>query len=157
MQSRPALDATSWAWQAAIHGSWDAPQLGWNSCQHQSFFFLPWHRMYLYFFERILRDAAGDPELTLPYWNYTDPDQRSLPEAFRIPGDSSNPLWVSDRGNGINTGSKLPDAVVGYDSAFSFTNFSSAPGSSMSFGDQAVSGPLHSSRPSGQLENLFTP
>jgi hypothetical protein len=50
-----------------------------------SFFFLSWHRMYIYFFERILRAASGDPNLALPYWNYSDPAQRALPVPFREP------------------------------------------------------------------------
>src|ERR687896_2285569 len=73
MQGRPADDPTSWAFQCAIHGAYAAPPPGaeWNMCQHQSWFFLPWHRMYLYFFERIVRAAvaeAGGPEdFALPY------------------------------------------------------------------------------------------
>ena len=43
--------------------------------------FLTWHRMYLYYFERVLRQSAGDPTLTLPYWDYAT-DAR-LPQAFR--------------------------------------------------------------------------
>src|SRR5262245_37507823 len=73
MQSRPATDPTSWIYQANIHSTRDVPVLtAWNTCQHGSFYFLSWHRMYLYYLERILRTASGDPTLTLPYWNYTD-------------------------------------------------------------------------------------
>ncbi|KAM0858879.1 hypothetical protein ACQ4PT_047561 [Festuca glaucescens] len=32
--------------------------------------FAPWHRMYIYFFERILGDLIGDPTFGLPYWNW---------------------------------------------------------------------------------------
>ena len=46
-------------------------------CQHQGWFFLPWHRMYLYFFERIVRaavvEAGGPADFALPYWNYDKP------------------------------------------------------------------------------------
>ncbi|BBN06804.1 polyphenol oxidase [Marchantia polymorpha subsp. ruderalis] len=37
---------------------------------HGSWTFLPWHRMYLYFHERILGDLIGDPEFALPVWNW---------------------------------------------------------------------------------------
>ena len=73
MKALPYTDPTSWLYQAAIHGTTLPDGLpSWNTC-HQagaSFFFLAWHRMYCYFFERILRAKSGDPALTLPYWNY---------------------------------------------------------------------------------------
>src|SRR5262249_7496349 len=42
----------------------------WGKCQHGSNDFLAWHRMYLFFFERIVRKLSGDPSFALPYWNY---------------------------------------------------------------------------------------
>jgi tyrosinase len=54
-----------------------------NKCPHGNWWFLPWHRAYLYFFERILRWACGNDKLTLPYWNYSDDTQRLLPQVFR--------------------------------------------------------------------------
>src|SRR5215472_14903311 len=38
------------------------------------------HRMYLWFFEHVLQDAAGDPSLRLPYWDYET--NAALPAAF---------------------------------------------------------------------------
>jgi hypothetical protein len=96
MMGRPLSDPTSWRYQANIYGTGDKPldrQAArlWNQSQHGSFFFLSWNRMHLYFFERILRAASGDPNLTLPYWDYSNPAQRALPIAFRQPSDASNP------------------------------------------------------------------
>ena len=75
-----------------MHGSVDAPPPGatWNECQHASWYFLPWHRMYLYYFERIVRAAAlaaGAPDdWALPYWNYDRAfPANTLPPAFRAP------------------------------------------------------------------------
>jgi hypothetical protein len=81
MKARPASDHRSWFFQAAIHAYDDAlyadalaqdPNVAqvdraryWNKCTHfgqSSANFVIWHRAYLYYFERILRDAAGDPE-----------------------------------------------------------------------------------------------
>ena len=80
MKSRPASDPTSWLFQANIHGTDDAVPDGasdvWNTCQHGNFFFLSWHRMYLCFFERILRASSGEADFALPYWNYSVPAQR---------------------------------------------------------------------------------
>jgi tyrosinase len=74
----------------------------WNTCQAHSGrplqYFLPWHRMYVYFLERIVRKACGDPAFTLPYWDYLDSSQRPIPSGFRPSG--SNPLYRVDRNNG---------------------------------------------------------
>src|SRR6266567_3804107 len=106
MQTRPASEPTSWLFQANIHGTNDtSPNLAWNQCQHGSFFFLAWHRMYLYGFERILRAASGSPNLTVPYWNYAKatPTARALPAPFRTP-TTGNPLFVAQRNPPLNTG-----------------------------------------------------
>jgi tyrosinase len=48
-------DPTSWRHLAAIHGiriprsSWPRGAT-WRECQHSSWFFLPWHRIYLHYF-----------------------------------------------------------------------------------------------------------
>ncbi|MGY1722239.1 tyrosinase family protein [Blastococcus sp. SYSU DS0533] len=65
MQQLPLADPRSWGFPAAVHGiAGVRPPAGapWNECQHASWYFLPWHRMYLYRFERILRSLipAGD-------------------------------------------------------------------------------------------------
>ena len=41
-----------------------------NSCQHGWEQFLPWHRLYLYFFEQKLQDY--NKNIALPYWSWTD-------------------------------------------------------------------------------------
>ena len=70
MQTRPITDPTSWTYQAAIHGFDPDAHAGqtlpsqshqdrfWNQCQHASWFFLPWHRMYLAVFEQIIAAAV---------------------------------------------------------------------------------------------------
>jgi tyrosinase len=75
-------------------------------------FFLPWHRMHLISFERLVRSITGATHFTMPYWNYTDPDRRSLPPQFRSPGDPRwKPLFREDRNPGVNDG--LPIDQVG--------------------------------------------
>ncbi|MBV8694797.1 MAG: tyrosinase family protein [Ktedonobacteraceae bacterium] len=156
MQARSPDDPTSLLYQANIHGTDDpTPNPAWSQCQHGSFFFLSWHRMYIYWFERILQAASGDPSLTLPYWNYSDPAQRALPLVFRQPSDTSNPLYVPEpqRAPGINDGARLPASVVSFSSAFRFVNFLDSDGSGLSFGGQQVSEPAHFLFPHGQLES----
>jgi hypothetical protein len=79
-----------------------------NQCPHGNWWFLPWHRAYLYYFERILRWAAkqtGHPKadsLALPYWDYTNCAGRQLPDECRLaevePG-VPNPLYLPERVN----------------------------------------------------------
>ncbi|KAI5060651.1 hypothetical protein GOP47_0025071 [Adiantum capillus-veneris] len=39
---------------------------------HFSWLFLPWHRWYLYWHERILQSLLGDPTFSLVFWNWDD-------------------------------------------------------------------------------------
>ena len=158
MMSRNALDPTSFRFQANIHGTHDAitnarELSAWNQCQHGSYYFFSWHRMYLYFFERILRAASGDPNLALPYWNWSDPNQRALPQIFRQPGDA---LYIPPPGRqtGVDDGTfLLADGTVDFSNAFLDTSFDSMTGSGMSFGGQIVMSPMQFHSPHGELES----
>jgi len=61
-------------------------------CPHSNWFFLPWHRAYLYHFEQVCRDASGNPNFVLPYWDWTK--SPSLPWQFWGAG---NPLMDDTR------------------------------------------------------------
>jgi len=57
-------------------------------------YFLPWHRAYLYFFERALRDQV--PDVMLTWWDWRTP---SIPLLFandRDPAGRPNPLLSAD-------------------------------------------------------------
>jgi Common central domain of tyrosinase/Polyphenol oxidase middle domain len=54
----------------------------WGQCQHGTPWFFTWHRLYLYYFEKVLQKAANDPSLHLPYWDYTDPANLAMPAAY---------------------------------------------------------------------------
>jgi tyrosinase len=119
MWDRDPIDPLSWQYQGAIHG-YDADadpfrddgrprpsraqqKLYWNQCQHFSWYFLPWHRGYLGYFEKIVRShvvkLGGPEDWALPYWNYSDPDTQKawiLRKEFRddvLPADPTNPRW----------------------------------------------------------------
>ena len=125
MKALPASDPRSWSYQAAIHGTNVMPDLtAWNTCQHRNYFFWSWHRMYLYYFERIARAMSGDPVCSLPYWNYTSSNQRRLPAMFR---DPASPLYVANREAAMNNGSgSLAASDVDYTATFALTSFASA-------------------------------
>jgi len=59
-------DERGYGYHAGIHGL--PLPIGCDNA-HGTPYFLPWHRAYLYFFERGLRDQA--PDVTLPWWNWT--------------------------------------------------------------------------------------
>jgi tyrosinase len=61
--------------------------------------FLPWHRMFVYFHERIIRKILSDDTFTLPYWDYTTAGKRSTPEQFRMPTDPLYKVLFRDNRN----------------------------------------------------------
>ncbi|WP_285374233.1 tyrosinase family protein [Pseudomonas sp. lyk4-TYG-107] len=111
VQRMKALDQSdpknpmSWNNQALIHQ---------NYCPHSNWWFLPWHRAYLFYFESICQSMLGDPDFRLPYWNWTR--DRSIPAAF---WDKKSPLFHSNRDlnpndevDGDVTGSSVIDKIL---------------------------------------------
>lgn len=84
----------------------------WRKCAHAGWFFLPWHRIYLHFFEKmIMKIVAGLPngpsDWALPYWNYSASDAAALlPAPFRNQtiGGLQNHLFVAQRTPNANNG-----------------------------------------------------
>jgi tyrosinase len=62
MLDLPASDPHNWYRQAFIHTL---------DCPHGNWWFLAWHRGYTGWFEKICREASGNPNFTLPYWDWT--------------------------------------------------------------------------------------
>src|SRR5215470_1209752 len=105
MQSLPNNNPLSWAYQAAIHGT---------------DFFWSWHRMYLYWFERIIRKMCNEPCWALPYWDWAPGSEFQLPAPFRV---TTSPLYAN-RNTAINNGTgSLNPLAVSIVSAFGNTNF----------------------------------
>jgi tyrosinase len=83
-------DERGYAYFAGLHGL-PLP----SYCAHSNEYFLPWHRAYLYFFERALQDL--DPGANLPWWDWTSSASHTagIPNAFRrfaARAASPNPL-----------------------------------------------------------------
>ena len=177
MQTRAFTDPTGWIYQANMHGFpgnnaicpvVGTPQPLWSTCQHGSFFFLAWHRMYLYYFERILRasvrQAIHNPtyNFTLPFWNYAT--FHPLPAPFRSPANSTNSLYVAQRSVNCNNGSTCVSATTASDTAaMGNLPFCSCSGGTCtgcttgispdeSFGGGFLSAPNHSASFPGELE-----
>jgi tyrosinase len=88
-------DDRGYAHHAGIHGL--PLPIGCDNA-HGTPYFLPWHRAYLYFFERALRDRV--PEAMLTWWDWRTGPRRParLPEAFtrRTVGGGANTLYSAE-------------------------------------------------------------
>jgi hypothetical protein len=49
------------------------------SCPHGNWYFVPWHRVYLNYFEAACATVTGEPDFALPYWDWTSLE---MPEDF---------------------------------------------------------------------------
>src|SRR5208283_3061868 len=118
MQALPITNVTSWAYQAAIHATTVMPiKTAWDTCQHGTNFFWAWHRMYLYWWERIVRKYSGNPNWAVPYWHWSATTERTLPTAFQV---VTSDLYTVNRNSFINNGTgSLPATDVDYTVAFS--------------------------------------
>ncbi|HEX3141339.1 MAG TPA: tyrosinase family protein, partial [Rhizobacter sp.] len=164
LQARPIKDRTSWRYLAAMHGIdaalWTAfgylseadklptkAEQGafWNQCQHQSWYFLPWHRGYLAAFEAIMRAAIvakdGPSDWALPYWNYnatSPPSANTLPHCFEfptMPDGRPNPLAVKQRYGPNGSGKiSLHAADIALDALKDSVFTTTASGGSTGFG-----------------------
>ncbi|CAI0468564.1 unnamed protein product [Linum tenue] len=109
MKALPADDPRSFTQQANVHcanqanvhcaycnGAYD--QVGITPSValqiHFSWIFFPFHRYYLYFFERILGKLIDDPTFALPFWNWDSPDGMQIPAIF---ADPASPLYDAIR------------------------------------------------------------
>lgn len=106
MKARRPADPTSWQFQANMHGSIAGEHPLFNKCEHRNWLFLPWHRLYIYYFEQILSSTGNG--VNLPYWDYTNPMTRSIPIAFL---QKTSPLYEPSRE--LNDGSPLSEDAVG--------------------------------------------
>ena len=89
----------------------------WNSCQshtqdpadpdhYRNDLFLPWHRLYLYHFEQMVREVLQDDDFSIPYWNpaIEDVADQSLPAEFREKG---SPLYNPTRFPWVQEGKSI--------------------------------------------------
>lgn len=95
----------------------------WQTCSHYGYpeHFLTWHRMYVYFFERIVEEIVGAP-FALPYWAYLEgPDgRRRLPATVvgQTHAGAPNALWFKERNEDFVTGGITQGTDVSFAGAF---------------------------------------
>ncbi|CAL5411198.1 unnamed protein product [Camellia sinensis] len=89
MKALPNDDPRSFTQQANVHcaycdGAYDHFEV------HKSWLFFPFHRYYLYFFEKILGKLIGDPSFAIPFWNWDSPIGMNMPPIY---ADPKSPLY----------------------------------------------------------------
>ena len=167
---RPETDPSSWRYLALIHGvpgghaKPPATRNFWDQCQHQSWFFLSWHRGYITAFEAVLAKTIGElggpADWALPYWDYSEdlaknPNARLMPPDFfnpTLPDGSDNALW-STRADVSGGDFGLDDDVVSLDALTLRSFANSRRGATPGFGGP-VTGFNHGGGPNGALENV---
>ncbi len=135
MKAKPASDPLSWAFQADIHA---------NHCPHGNWWWLPWHRAFLVYFERIIRKLSGHDDFALPYWNWTT--NPSVPAPFWGNGSS-----LFDPNRGIGPTDTPPFGIVdaatitGILGQTNFNVFASYPQTAANFRSKTTYGLLEAS------------
>lgn len=114
MRALPETDGRSFTAQYRLHCAYCNNHLHFPENEypleiHQTWLFLPWHRLYLYFHERILAKLIGDDTFALPYWNWDNQDstQNPLPNIFPKVYKDNNTYFA----NPINKTSPLFDPL----------------------------------------------
>ncbi|XP_062078689.1 polyphenol oxidase I, chloroplastic-like [Humulus lupulus] len=87
MKSLPHSDPRSFSRQALLHcifctGAYDQKFSSATINIHRQWLFYPYHRMYMYFHERILGSLIGDDTFALPFWNWDNPNSMIFPKMF---------------------------------------------------------------------------
>lgn len=97
-------------------------QAMWDTCQAHNpgddlDYFLPWHRCYVFYFEQVIAELSGNPQFTLPYWNYSTDDQTVrgvIPPEFTMQNDPVfGSLFINLRNPGVNQGTPIQNTAVG--------------------------------------------
>ena len=107
-QTPPSDGVAPKVWGTCVHSDPPTVDADGNQIYHESPFW-GWHRIYLYYFERVLRWASGDDTLNLPYWDYTNPTYAVLPAQFQT---TSAVLYADKRSVKINHGGKISSTNV---------------------------------------------
>ncbi|XP_021902258.1 polyphenol oxidase, chloroplastic-like [Carica papaya] len=113
MKALPNDDPRNFMQQANVHCAYcegSYYQVGFPDLEfqiHRSWLFFPWHRYYLYFYEKILGKLIGDPTFALPFWNWDSPCGMQIPAIYVNP---KSPLY-----NNLRNTSHQPPTLVDLD------------------------------------------
>ncbi|XP_022726199.1 polyphenol oxidase I, chloroplastic-like [Durio zibethinus] len=87
MKSLPYDDPRSFARQANLHclfctGAYEQQNSDTPLSIHRTWLFFPWHRIMIYFHERILGSLIGDDTFALPVWTWDIPEGMMIPNFY---------------------------------------------------------------------------
>ncbi|CAI0421493.1 unnamed protein product [Linum tenue] len=114
MRCLPNDDPRSYIQQARVHCAYcngayvQADDTNKGLQIHYSWLFLPFHRYYIYFYERILGKLIDDPTFALPFWNWDHEDGMPIADMFK---DTESPLYDPLR----NPAHQLPTSLLDLD------------------------------------------
>lgn len=133
MQALPETDPRNWNRWADIHRLY---------CPHSNWLFLPWHRIYLYQFERICRQLSGDPAFALPYWNWTE--NATIPAALHdgVLDDSTRAAGETGPVGGAAVAANAIESILAEQNFVLFASGSIRADQAQT--DRSTSGPLES-------------
>jgi hypothetical protein len=130
LKAAGCTDPISWYYQGAMHWTPDVSGTNlndnplcpsfdtghptfleaWNNCASHNnsgpdstIHFLPWHRLYVIYMEKIIRKLSGDANFALPYWNYGN--QYIMPKQFQASAGGS--LYEQSRRVRLNKGKPI--------------------------------------------------
>ena len=137
LRSLPSNDPRTWVLQADLHALYCRQCSNDGTQIHFSWNFFPWHRAYLYYYERILGSLVGNLDgFRLPYWDWEN--IRTLPAPYVAVPQGTNPLWDDKRNAGLKTGGSLPindGSQSRINLLAGITDFASVGGTEFSSGD----------------------
>jgi len=96
-KAQTIMDNRGYNYYAGLHGipNWFCwHHSGTQGSNINANLFLPWHRAYLLYFEKAIRDQSPPtPKVGLPWWNWSQP--QAVPQAFSVAtaGGQPNPLF----------------------------------------------------------------
>lgn len=133
-------DPRGWMQQANVH-CWQCGGSG-AADIHQTWFFLPWHRAYLYFHERILVKLLVDNSFRLPFWDWDATVSRNLPAIYRPAsvGARPNSLFDVNRSTAASGGSSIPNNIF-VPNPMTAPNFAAFGGTGFPSGGSIENGP----------------
>lgn len=149
-KQQPSSSMYNWTNIANIHQSY---------CAHSNWFFLPWHRPYIGFFEWLIQTYTNTPNFALPYWNWTN--NPKIPSIFFTGAlnDTTRQATPTSQLSSSWVGSSVMSNIM---SNSSFTGFASASAStqSASAGYGALEATPHNNVHNwvgGDMENYLSP